>query len=49
MFIFWAMYTDPDKMMPALRDGTSSSALAALFPGFYQALRERLASSVSLA
>jgi hypothetical protein len=43
MFIFWAMYTYPDKMMPALRDGTSWAALAALFPEFDQALRKSLA------
>jgi len=47
LFIFWAMYTYPDKMMTALRDGTSSAALAALLPEFQQALWERLSSAAS--
>ena len=47
MFIFWAMYTYPDKMMPALRDGTCSAALVALLPEFDHVFRESLASSDS--
>jgi AbiV family abortive infection protein len=45
MFIYWAVYTHPDTMMPALRDGTAASALVSLAPKFEQAFQEALASS----